>query len=127
MSRKLYQEDIIKILDLINTWDGALTWGLIINDVCKLLKRGLTRQCLARHPEIVNAYALAKLRCKKQTALAHNPVQLRSGNADNLKELQLKEDNSRLRKENERLLIMIRNLQLVAYSKCIREEELNEI
>lgn len=126
MSRKLYQEDIIKILDIINHWEGGITWKLICDSVCQILNRDLTRQGLARHPEIVSAYGLAKLRCKQAIPVLKQ-VHLPLGAAENSRLSKLQDENSRLRKENERLLVMIRNLQLVAYSKCIREEQINKM
>ncbi|WP_350327100.1 hypothetical protein [Pectobacterium aroidearum] len=121
MGRKLYQEDLINILDIINEWEGrSITWDSICIAVSGRLKKVLTRQCLARHPEIVSAYTLAKQKNKiKEFGVKDVHFDLCNTELSNLKN-----DNLRLRKENERLLIVIRNLQLVAYSRGVREEQI---
>ncbi|MEL7630613.1 hypothetical protein AAGW04_16660 [Pectobacterium aroidearum] len=121
MGRKLYQEDLINILDIINEWEErSITWDSICIAVSCRLKKVLTRQCLARHPEIVSAYTLAKQK-NKIKEFGVKDVHFDLCNTELSK---LKNDNLRLRKENERLLIVIRNLQLVAYSRGVREEQI---
>ncbi|WET14757.1 hypothetical protein P2W49_20525 [Yersinia intermedia] len=122
MSKKFSDEDIRFILDKINSWEGKdIKWDLVCDSLCEYFCKRPTRQALSRHPAILYAYKNIKHRehavvvpVKKPQTIAYAANRI----------AKLESDNTRLADENSRLLVMVRDLQMIAYSKCNREEQI---
>ena len=67
-------EDISKVVTLIDTWQGQLTWDLLTEKVTELfdIKGGVTRQSLSSKTEIKIAFQQRKKNLKKKGDLKRN-------------------------------------------------------
>ncbi len=55
------EENIVRIIHLINTWNGKLTWDQLCHSVSETLKiSNVTRQTLSSYKEIQTAYSQRK-------------------------------------------------------------------
>lgn len=123
MSRKFSDGDIRFILDKINSWEGKeIKWDLVSDSLVEYFCKRPTRQALSRHSEILHAYKNIKNRKQTVVASVKKPQTIAYA-ANRITKLQ--SENARLADENSRLLIMVRDLQMVAYSKCIREDQIS--
>ena len=121
MSKKFSSKDIEFILDRINSWEGDITWVGICDSLEEHFGKKPSRQALSRHTAIKYAYNQKKknkyntvTNIKKPQSLAYASNKIRT----------LESENARLLNENNRLLIMVRDLQMVAYSKGLREDQI---
>ncbi|EKG6871854.1 hypothetical protein, partial [Klebsiella pneumoniae] len=117
MSKKFNKEDIEFVLDKINGWEGDLTWVSLCDSVEDHFGKKPTRQALSRHTVIAYAYQQKK-RTKGETVKHIKSPQSLAYASNKISKLET--ENSRLVSENNRLLLMVRDLQMVAYGKCIR-------
>lgn len=120
MSKKFNKEDIEFVLDKINGWEGDLTWVSLCDSVEEHFGKKPTRQALSRHTVIAYAYQ------QKKRIKAENVKHIKSPQslayASN-KIRRLESENGRLLNDNNRLLVMVRDLQMVAYGKGLREDQ----
>ncbi|WP_287926670.1 hypothetical protein [Diaphorobacter sp.] len=56
----LTQEVLQRILDTLDSWQGKLTWDLLLDAVQVLIGHRYSRFTFAEYPEIANAFALKK-------------------------------------------------------------------
>ncbi|HCT8059529.1 TPA: hypothetical protein OT947_000953 [Enterobacter hormaechei] len=121
MSKKFNKEDIEFVLDKINGWEGDLTWVSLCDSVEEHFGKKPTRQALSRHTVIAYAYQQKK-RIKGETVKHIISAQSLAYASNKINKLE--KENARLLNENNRLLVMVRDLQMVAYSKGLREEQI---
>ena len=121
MSKNFNKEDIEFILDKINGWEGDLTWVSLCDSVEEHFGKKPTRQALSRHTVIAYAYQQKK-RIKGETVKHIKSPQSLAYASNKINKLE--KENSRLVSENNRLLLMVRDLQMIAYGKCIREDQI---
>ncbi|RUV68243.1 hypothetical protein EOA50_28440 [Mesorhizobium sp. M1A.F.Ca.IN.020.30.1.1] len=62
---KLSPDDIDRIVNLLTSWNGKLTWDLLVDKVTAVLGRPYSRQALDAHDSIKIAFDLAKERVRK--------------------------------------------------------------
>lgn len=123
MSKKFSDQDIRFILEKINGWEGKdITWDLICDSLIAYFCKRPTRQALSRHPEII--YAYKNIKGRKQAVVEYVKKPQSIAYAAN-RIVKLTSENTRLATENSRLLIMVRDLQMIAYGKSIRVEDTN--
>lgn len=67
-SSNLTDQDIERILGVLDGWSGKLTWTLLIDEIEKRLKEHYTRQTLASYNRIQSTYTLVKERLKDEDA-----------------------------------------------------------
>lgn len=67
-SPDLTEESVLKIVELIDEWDGALTWDKLIGKIEDVLGYSYSRFTLYEYPSIANAFAIKKdsIRRKKE-------------------------------------------------------------
>jgi predicted nuclease with TOPRIM domain len=72
---RLKTDEIERIVDMLTSWRGDLTWDRLLQRVEKLLRRSFTRQGLAKQENIQTAYQQAKdrLRTDKPRDTAPRP------------------------------------------------------
>lgn len=121
MSKKFNKEDIEFVLDKINGWEGDLTWVSLCDSVEEHFGKKPTRQALSRHTVIAYAYQQKK-RTKGETVKHIQSPQSLAYASNKINKLEY--ENARLLNENNRLLVMVRDLQMVAYSKGLREDQI---
>jgi len=61
---RLKTDEIERIVDMLTSWRGDLTWDRLLQRVEKLLRRSFTRQGLAKQENIQTAYQQAKDRLR---------------------------------------------------------------
>ncbi|WP_174864243.1 hypothetical protein [Comamonas jiangduensis] len=74
-AKNLSDEDITKIVGILDGWSGKLTWDLLIEAVERHLFARYTRQALHKHPRIQDAFELRK---KALSADSDRPQKLAS-------------------------------------------------
>lgn len=121
MSKKFSSKDIEFIVDKINSWEGDITWIGICGSLEEHLGKKPSRQALSRHAVI--AYAYQQKKKSKGETVKHIKSPQSLAYASN-KINKLEHENARLLNENNRLLVMVRDLQMVAYSKGLREDQI---
>lgn len=121
MSKKFNKEDIEFVLDKINGWEGDLTWVSLCDSVEEHFGKKPTRQALSRHTVIAYAYQQKK-KSKGETVKHIKSAQSLAYASNKINKLE--KENARLLNENNRLLVMVRDLQMVAYSKGLREDQI---
>ncbi|EIJ6971891.1 hypothetical protein LJL54_001954 [Salmonella enterica] len=121
MSKKFNKEDIEFVLDKINGWEGNLTWVSLCDSVEEHFGKKPTRQALSRHTVIAYAYQQKK-KSKGETVKHIKSPQSLAYASNKINKLEY--ENARLLNENNRLLVMVRDLQMVAYSKGLREDQI---
>ncbi|NTZ89280.1 hypothetical protein [Agrobacterium tumefaciens] len=62
---RLTDDEIERIIELLTSWRGTLSWELLMDRVEKLLRRSFTRQGLAKQVNIQTAYQQAKERIRE--------------------------------------------------------------
>lgn len=103
-AKNLDDEDIARIVGILDGWSGSLTWDALIDSIEKHLFVRYTRQALHKHVRIRDAFTL-----RKKTLSSEKP---RSPKAASSPELELawqridrlEAENKRLELENTRLL-----------------------
>lgn len=121
MSKKFNKEDIEFVLDKINGWEGDLTWVSLCDSVEEHFGKKPTRQALSRHTVIAYAYQQKK-KSKGETVKHIKSPQSLAYASNKINKIEY--ENARLLNENNRLLVMVRDLQMVAYSKGLREDQI---
>ncbi len=64
------EKNLPHILDLINTWEGKLTWDLLCKEVSIMIdvKGGVQRQSLSSYKDIQDAYTRRKIFLKERSS-----------------------------------------------------------
>jgi hypothetical protein len=63
---RLTSDEIERIVELLTSWRGTLSWELLLERVETLLRRPFTRQGLAKQDNIQTAYQQAKDRIRNE-------------------------------------------------------------
>lgn len=59
-ARNLSDLDIKEIVDILDGWEGKLSWDLLVESINKRLNQRYTRQALNNHSRIADAFKLRK-------------------------------------------------------------------
>lgn len=123
MGRHLRDTDILKLVELLDGWKGALTWDALGEASLRAIGISPTRQTLSRIVRIQDAFAAAKARIREgggeERKLPHS-IKLA---ADRI--ARLENENARLSRENAALLEQFVVWQYNAYVKGMTQAELS--
>lgn len=103
-ARNIQDEDVAKIVEILDGWTGKLSWKLLLDAIEKRLSVRYTRQALHKYTRITHAFR------HRKDALANDDVQPRRKNLSPELKLaldridRLTAENKRLEAENLRLL-----------------------
>lgn len=91
----LTDDAIASIVRMLDSWDGKLTWDLLVAHIHKQLRLRYTRQALDRHVRISQAFQARKKAVRKQPP---------KGTPEQERIRSLEAENARLERENRNLL-----------------------
>lgn len=123
MAKHLTKYDIENILNIIDGWEGKLTWDGLCDASIKHVGKRPTRQSLNSHKEIKLAFNNKKKRINNESQELRKPSSL---NIASQRIKRLEEQNARLKKENDTLLEQFVKWQYNAYKYGMKEYQLNE-
>lgn len=103
-ARNLRDQDIARIVEILDGWTGKLTWESLIEEIEKRLFSTYTRQALHKHPRIKDAFALRKDALSKTAGTAPKTVESPELQLALDQIERLKSTCERLEAENQRLL-----------------------
>lgn len=121
--RHLTGKDVERIVDLLDGWEGNLTWEALCNACPGAIGFKPTRQTLSRFENIARAYKLAKERARDTVRTLKAPPTL-SAAAQRIE--RLAREVERLEKENAALLERFVTWQYNAYTHGLTQEQLNK-
>lgn len=124
-ARNLRDEDVAKIVEVLDGWTGKLTWELLIDAIEKRFFARYTRQALHKHTRIKDAFSHRKgeiaNKGEKPRKTASSPeLQLALDRLD-----RLTGENERLKAENTRLLEQFVRWAYNAHKRNLNEAFLN--
>lgn len=123
-AENLTDELIEKIVRILDGWSEKLTWNKLIDEIEFRTKNKYTRQALAKHQRIKDAYNLTKNRVsdvvKELPNMSSEVVALIQ------KVKRLEAENDRLNFENETLLAQFARWAYNAHSKGVTKEMLDK-
>lgn len=122
MAKHLTDNDINKIIGILDGWQGKLTWDALCEAASAHVGKRPTRQSLNAHKKIKMAFADKKERLKGSVEDIKTPPSLAIA-GQRIKRLE--EENARLKNENNRLLEQYVIWQYNAYRHGITEDKLN--
>ncbi len=122
-SRHLTDKDIEVIIELLDGWDGSLTWEALCAACVKAIGFKPTRQTLHNFSRVAGAYRLAKEREKNDVKDLKIPATLAVA-AQRIE--RLTREVERLERENVALLEQFVVWQYNAYTHGISREKLNK-
>ncbi|AOG11563.1 hypothetical protein [Agrobacterium sp. RAC06] len=84
---RLTRDEIDRIVELLTSWRGKLSWELLLKRVEAILRRPFTRQGLAKQENIQTAYQQAKnrIRLVKPTSSKSPEIELMQSTIDSLR------------------------------------------
>ena len=123
-SENLTDVVIEKIVHILDGWSGKLTWNGLIDEIEIHIKTRYTRQALAKHKRIKDAYDLTKDRVSKGIKEIPNVSVEVAVLIQKTKRLEA--ENDRLHKENQDLLAQFARWAYNAYSKGITKDILDK-
>lgn len=124
MSRHITELDIQKIVEMLDGWEGRLTWNMLCEACSDLIHATPTRQTLSKFPRIVEAYRAVNERAKNEASQERNVPASMQIAVDRIE--RLTRENERLKRENEQLLEQFVVWQYNASSRGMSIEELNK-
>lgn len=124
-AKNLSDADIKRIVEILDGWDGKLTWELLIDAIELRLKNCYTRQTLHKHERIKNAFELSK------ASLAAGVKEVRTVRSPELQKAlekiaRLEAENKRLESENQHLLEQFARWAYNAHSQGLDSNLLNK-
>ncbi|POZ60642.1 hypothetical protein C2I19_17870 [Chromobacterium alticapitis] len=122
MAKHLTSKDIVILIQLIDAWEGKLTWEALCEEGAKLIGTRPTRQTLNTHKQIKNAYLNRKEQLKSGPIPSKRPASLTIAEQ---RIRRLENTSSRLMAENERLLVQFVRWQYNAYKHGMSKEKLD--
>ncbi|WP_159876077.1 hypothetical protein [Aquitalea denitrificans] len=122
MAKHLSLKDIDIFVQLIDAWEGKITWESLCEEGEKLVGFRPTRQTLNAHKKIKAAYLSRKENLKAGFTPSKRPASLAIAEQ---RIHRLENTNIRLEKENERLLIQFVRWQYNAYKHGMSKEMLD--
>ena len=118
-------EAVVQVLD---GWTGKLTWDLLITAIAERMGCTYTRQALHRQSRIFEAFKLRKqLLSRSRPTAERTPESLSVAEVNALMQRcgRLEGENTRLRAENERLLLQFVVWAYNAHTRGLDEDFLN--
>ena len=73
---KLSVDDVDRIVSILTSWQGKLTWDLLVIKVTAVVGRPFTRQALDGHAGIKRAFGLAKERAREGKSTVFKSVDI---------------------------------------------------
>ena len=122
MAKHLTDQDVDKIIGILDGWQGKLTWDGLCEAASSQVGKRPTRQSLNAHKRIKQAFGDKKERLKGGLLDTKTPPSLAIA-GQRIKRLE--EENARLKKENSRLLEQYVVWQYNAYRHGLTEDKLN--
>jgi hypothetical protein len=119
----LDDEAIKRIADILDGWDGDLSWQALIEQVQVRLQSKYTRQALHRHERIRLAFEATKKRLTTPDKRKRDPTDLVRVSAARISRLEA--ENDRLQQENDRLLEQFVRWAYNAHTRGLDEAFLN--
>lgn len=117
---------VLQIVEILDGWDGPLSWEKYIDSIEKRIGQRYTRQALFKHADI----RLAFVTRKKKVAVQPLGVVRRTGdpilNAALERQERLEAENERIKAENRRLLEMFARWTYNASSRGLSKEFLDQ-
>jgi len=123
-SENLTDELIERIVEILDGWSEKLTWNKLIDEIEFRTKNRYTRQTLAKHQRIKDAYNLTKNRVS--TSVKELPNMSPEVAALIQKVRRVEAENERLNFENEVLLAQFARWAYNAHSKGVTKEILDK-
>ncbi len=123
MAKHLTDQDIDKILGILDGWHGKLTWDGLCEAASKRVGKRPTRQSLYSHKRLKKAYSDKKSRLKESIEEIKIPPSLVIA-GQRIKRLE--EENARIKKENSRLLEQFMIWQYNIYKHGLSEVDLSQ-
>lgn len=123
-SENLTDETIEKIVKIFDGWSGKLTWNKLIDEIELRTKNRYTRQALAKHQRIKDAYDLTKDRVSGDVKELPNMSSEVAALMQKVKRLEA--ENDRLNFENDTLLAQFAKWAYNAHSKGVTKEMLDK-
>lgn len=102
-AKNLEDSDIEKIVGILDSWSGVLTWNLLIDAVDRRIYARYTRQALHMHARIRDAFSQRK-RSPAESPVKHKRVSNPALQASLERVERLEAENERLKLENTNLL-----------------------
>lgn len=122
-SRHLTDKDVKKIVELLDGWDGSITWEMLRNACTDSIGFAPTRQTLYSFTQIAGAYRLAKERAKEGVKDLKIPPTLAMA-AQRIEKLT--REVERLERENAALLEQFVTWQYNAHTHGLSYDKLNK-
>ena len=123
-SENLTDELIEAIVKILDGWSDKLTWNKLIDEIEFRTKNRYTRQTLAKHQRIKDAYDLTK---KRVSTTSTEPSNMSAEVVALIQKVKrLEAENDRLHFENEALLAQFARWAYNAHSKGVTKEMLDK-
>lgn len=124
-SENITDEHIEIIVNLLNGWIGKLTWAMLVDAIDFKTNQHYTRQALANHTKIKQAYDETK---KNLSSLEKKNDSIKEDSNEILKQKikYLESENNRLKNENALLLAKFARWSYNAYIKGLSIDELDK-
>ena len=122
LAKHLSDQDVDKIIGILDGWQGKLTWDALCESASKHVGKRPTRQSLNAHIKIKTAFVDKKKRLKDESFEVKMPPSLAVA-GQRIK--RLVEENARLKSENDRLIEQYVIWQYNAYRHGLTKEKLN--
>ncbi|MEX5665983.1 hypothetical protein ABFV57_14085 [Pseudomonas neuropathica] len=122
MARHLTRRDIEILVNIIDVWEGKLSWDALCDAVAPLIGGRPTRQTLSSHGQVKTAFSHKKEQQKTGIVAGKRPASL-SIAEQRIKRLE--NENDRLRAESSRLLERFIRWQYNAYKHGLSKDKLD--
>ena len=122
MARHLTRRDIEILVNIIDAWEGKLSWDALCDAVAPLIGGRPTRQTLSSHGQVKTAFSHKKEQQKTGIVAGKRPASL-SIAEQRIKRLE--NENDRLRAESSRLLEQFIRWQYNAYKHGLSKDKLD--
>lgn len=123
MARHLRDRDIERIVELLDGWQGKLTWEGLCEACEPVIGTRPTRQTLAKYPRVKDAYHQCKERLKNEKREITGSGTLEQASQ---RIARLENENERLKMENQNLLEQFAIWQYNAYLHGLTDVDLNK-
>jgi len=124
-SKNLTDQSIEAIVRILDGWSGKITWELLIEEIKKRLHQTYTRQALFSHERIRIAFQLKKDSLpfhKEKLKKLYDPEEI----IESQRNARLVAENTRLERENQRLLEQFTRWAYNAHTYGLSEDQLNK-
>ena len=122
MARHLTRRDIEVLVNIIDVWEGKLSWDALCDAAEPLIGGRPTRQTLSSHDQVKTAFSHKKEQQKTGFVAGKRPASL-SIAEQRIKRLE--NENDRLRAESSRLLEQFIRWQYNAYKHGLSKDKLD--